>query len=60
MKFICPTCNKELPRELRIIIPHTEEHIMEAIKRKHPDWVKKNGVCKECYKYYKKALHSEK
>jgi len=57
MKFICPTCNKEMPRELRVIIPHTEEHIMEVITRKHPDWVKKDGVCKRCHDYYKDALN---
>jgi len=46
-----------MPRELRVIIPHTEEHIMEVITRKHPDWVKKDGVCKRCHDYYKDALN---
>jgi hypothetical protein len=32
MKFICPTCGEALERELLIIIPHTEKHIVDEIK----------------------------
>lgn len=60
MKFICPICNKELPRELRVIIPHTERHIIDTIKEEHPEWVGTNGVCKKCYDYYIKELNSER
>ncbi len=56
MEFICPTCGKKLPRELLIIIPHTEEHIMDAIKKNHPDWSTEDGICKKCYEYYKEQM----
>ena len=57
MKFTCPTCNREMPVELMVIIPHTEEHIVNEIKKKHPNWAEKDGICKKCYEYYKNQLH---
>ena len=57
--FICPTCGQRMQRELTIIIPHTEEHIMDVIKKKHPNWVEADGICKKCYEYYKSQLHPE-
>jgi hypothetical protein len=59
MDFVCPTCNKTIPYDLKTIVPHTEEHIIEVIKKKHPDWVKRDGICKKCYDYYKSQLRSE-
>ena len=59
MDFICPICEKGMPRELRYIVPHTEEHIVEEIKKKHPKWVDGNGVCKKCYEYYKKQMNQK-
>jgi len=57
MEFICPVCYKKLPRELKYIIPHTEEHIVDEIKKVHPNWVEKDGMCGKCYEYFKKELH---
>jgi len=58
MDFICPTCGKHIPRDLLIIIPHTEEHIVEVIKKEHPEWIGQDGICKKCYEYYKEQLKS--
>jgi uncharacterized protein with PIN domain len=55
--FMCPVCNEKMPRELQVIIPHTEEHIVNEIKKKHHRWIEKDGVCKKCYEYYKDQLH---
>jgi hypothetical protein len=46
----------EMPRELEIIIPHTEQHIIEAIKKSHPDWIEDDGVCKRCYEFYRNQM----
>ena len=54
--FVCGTCGKALPRDLLVIIPHTEEHIVEAIRKKHPDWSEPHGICKKCYNYYKEQM----
>lgn len=60
MDYICPECGKRMPRELQVIIPHTEGHIVDAIKKKHPDWAGPDGVCKKCYAYYKNQLRGGK
>jgi len=57
MEFICPTCGKNLPRELKIIVPHTEEHVINVIKEKHPSWKEADGVCRKCYELLKEQLH---
>jgi len=54
--FICPTCGKVMKRDLAIIVPHTESHIIDVIKKKHPEWIDADGICKRCYDYYKKQL----
>ena len=59
MDFNCPICNSRMPRELEIIIPHTEYHIVEEIKKKHPNWVEENGICAKCSAYYKKQMRPQ-
>lgn len=56
MDYICPICGKKLSREIGVIYPHTEEHIVEEIKKKHPDWAEKSGVCTKCHEYYEKQM----
>ena len=59
MDFVCPTCKQRMPRELQIVISHTDQHIVEIIKKQHPDWVEQDGICRKCYDYYKKQLHPD-
>lgn len=59
MVFICPTCGENMPRDLLVVVPHTEEHIVDAIKKKHPDWTEEEVTCKKCYEYYKKQLQPD-
>jgi hypothetical protein len=56
MDFICPVCHKKIPYELHAINSHTERHIVDEIKKKHPEWVEGDGMCGKCYDYYKKQL----
>ena len=56
---ICPSCGKHIPRDINVIIPHTEEHIIEEIKKSHPNWTEKNGLCPKCYAHYKKEIHPD-
>jgi len=55
-EFVCPTCNKEMPRDLLVVVPHTEEHVIDVIKKRHPKWTEENGVCKKCYEFYKTQM----
>ena len=59
MDFICPVCGKHLPRDMSKIVPHTEAHIVDAIKKKNPHWAEKDGTCKKCYDHYKKEMGKE-
>ncbi|PIU40887.1 MAG: hypothetical protein COS99_08260 [Candidatus Omnitrophica bacterium CG07_land_8_20_14_0_80_42_15] len=56
MDYICPTCGKAMPRDLLMMISHTEGHVVGAIKKKHPEWAESDGVCKKCYLYYKDQM----
>lgn len=60
MDYVCPTCGKRLPRDLKHIIPHTEQHIVDAIKNKHPKWADPDGTCKKCYDFYKSEMDFDK
>ena len=57
MEFSCPVCGKLIPRELLAIISHGEEHVIDEIKKKHPQWHKSDPLCKKCYDYYKTQIH---
>jgi hypothetical protein len=57
--FICPICEIKMLRDLSIIVPHTENHIIDVIKKQHPEWTESKGICEKCYKYYRKQLRGE-
>jgi hypothetical protein len=59
MDYVCPVCNKSMPRDILDIISHTDKHIIDRIKKKHPAWVEKDGICTKCFDYYKKQLHPD-
>ena len=56
-EYICPTCGEKMPMDVARIMSHTEEDIVELIKKKHPKWVEQDGVCKKCYVDFKNRLH---
>lgn len=56
MVYVCPVCGKKLERELMSVTKHMEEHIVEAIKKKHPEWVDADGTCDRCYSYFKDQM----
>lgn len=59
MVYACPICDKKMPREVLIYTAHTEEHIVEEIKKKHPEWAAKDGLCVKCLDYFRKAMGKE-
>ena len=54
--YTCPVCGDEMPRELIRFLDHTNGHIIDTIKSKHPEWVGKHGICEKCLEYYQKQL----
>ncbi len=45
-----------MPRDIDVVYPHTEGHIADEIKKKHPEWAEANGVCGKCYEHYKNQM----
>jgi len=57
--YQCPVCNKKTPRDLAVYIDHTNQHIVEEIKKDHPQWVSGDGTCKPCMDYYETQISGE-
>ena len=56
MEYKCSVCNAKVKGDLLVYIDHTEQHIMDEIKARHPDWVEQGGLCRKCVDYYKKQI----
>ncbi len=57
--YTCPLCQAEVPRDLALFLEHTDTHVIEEIKKKHPSWVSEDGGCRKCIEYYKKQVRGE-
>lgn len=56
MEYKCDLCKKSISGGVLPYSEHVEEHIIELIKARHPEWVNKDGLCQQCYDYFKKEL----
>ena len=56
MGYKCSVCEEEISNDLVVYINHTEKHIVDEIKAKHPDWIEKDGLCQKCVDYFKRQL----
>jgi hypothetical protein len=57
--YTCSVCGAKVERELLVYMKHTDRHIIDEIKKKHPDWATSDGLCAKCADYYKKAMGKE-
>jgi len=53
-EYVCGVCGKHMERDLLLFMKHTDAHIIQTIKAKHPEWVNDSGICPKCHDYYKK------
>ena len=56
MDYKCNLCGEVVKDDLKEFVEHTENHIIDLIKKDHPDWVENNGLCRKCHDYYKREL----
>ena len=42
-----------------LFLRHTDQHVIDQIKKEHPEWVAEDGVCKPCSEYYRGQLIGE-
>jgi hypothetical protein len=57
--YTCPLCGNEMSRDLELFMDHGQSHIIDQIKKEHPDWVSEDGVCKPCAAYYEQQLSGD-
>lgn len=57
--YQCPLCGNRMERDLVLYLDHTEQHVIEQIKKEHPEWVEADGVCRPCSEYYRRQLSGE-
>lgn len=56
--YQCPVCGKIIKDAIPLFVDHTEGHILEIIKKNHPQWVSENGVFPPCLAYDRQQLRS--
>ncbi len=54
--YTCPTCGSKMERDLLLFIQHTDQHIVEELKKQHPNWITTEGYCPKCVDYFKQAF----
>jgi len=57
--YQCPLCSRTMERNLALFLDHTEAHVIDQIKKEHPEWVTADGICQPCTEYFKKQLSGE-
>src|SRR5687768_11685896 len=57
--YQCPLCHKQVERDLLIFLDHTQSHVIDEIKKSHPEWVESDGTCQPCADYYRKQISGE-
>ena len=57
--YECPLCGRQMERDLVLFLEHTNSHVIDKIKKSHPDWVAEDGACKPCVEYYKRQISGD-
>ena len=59
MEYQCSVCGEKIKNDVLLYINHTEKHVIDEIKDKHPEWAEKDGLCQKCVDYYKGQLRGD-
>ena len=54
--YTCPSCGTVMERDLSLFMEHTDKHIVDEVKKRHPKWITEEGYCPKCLDYFKKAM----
>ena len=57
--YQCPLCGKQMDRDLILFLDHTNQHVIDRIKKSHPEWIAENGACEPCVAYYRLQISGE-
>jgi hypothetical protein len=56
MGYTCGVCGNRVEGGVIALSGHTEGHIVDLIKKKHPDWQEEEGICQRCLDYYRRQM----
>ena len=59
MEYKCSICGEKVKGDVVTLTDHTDDHIMDVIKEKHPDWTEEGGLCQKCVDYYREQLKGD-
>ncbi len=59
-EYICPVCGEKTERDLVFFLDHAQAHMIDVIKKKHPEWVGRDGLCQPCVEYFEKSFKGKK
>lgn len=59
MEYKCSVCGETIKEGMEVFLTHTDKHVVDIIKEKHPQWVDADGVCHKCVEYYKKQMKGD-
>lgn len=57
MTYTCGVCSRQIEGDVLTLQDHTDKHIIDLVKHDHPDWVDEDGMCRQCYDYYKGEIN---
>ncbi len=55
-QYHCSECGKQVDGDLLVYIKHTEDHIVDEVRKKNPDWAESDGICMKCEEFYRKQM----
>lgn len=54
--YTCPTCGTKMERDIMLFYKHTDQHIVDEIKKQHPRWISEDGFCAKCVDFFKTEM----
>lgn len=57
MSYTCSVCNQQITGDLVYFKEHTDKHIIDLVKHDHPEWVDTQGLCPQCFEYYRSEIN---
>ena len=59
MAYTCSVCGEKIEGDAIDFIDHTEAHIVDCLKKDHPEWVKGDDLCPDCLNFLKKQIKGD-
>lgn len=59
MQYTCSFCKEKVEGDVVALKEHTDEHVIDLIKQKHPEWVETDDVCPKCVEYYRRQIRGK-